>query len=67
MYTLFLLLSIFLLGLYFYAKNCGNGDLIEGFTNSKSQRRDIENKYNFINLDEYLVFLFVNDEMQIIQ
>ena len=38
MYTLFLLLLIFLLGLYFYAKNCGNGDLIEGFTNSKGQR-----------------------------
>jgi hypothetical protein len=41
MYIQFLLVLIFLLGLYFYAKgscNYGNGDLIEGFTNSKGQR-----------------------------
>jgi len=39
MYIQFLLVLIFLLGLYFYAKgscNCGNN--MEGFTNSKGQR-----------------------------
>ena len=39
MYIKFLLLLIFLLGLYFYAKNsCECGKSVEGFTNSKGQR-----------------------------
>ena len=39
MYIKFLLLLIFLLGLYFYAKNsCECGKSVEGFTNLKGQR-----------------------------